>query len=300
MSGAAGDVPVGGSPGGAAAPPVCPRHPTREAYVRCQRCDRPVCPECQRPAPVGIQCVDCVREGAKSIRTARTPLGGRAGDSRPLVTQTLIALNVVGFALEWIGRDRFTNALVFVPHDAIAHPWTFLSSAFLHSTTFPLHILLNMYVLWMIGPYLEVLLGRARFALLYLLSAIGGSAVYFAMASPSVAPGSAWYGGALGASGAVFGLFAAFFVVNRKLGRDSRGIAAVIALNLVFGFVVSGIAWQAHLGGLAVGALTAAGLAYVPRERRAVLQPVVLAGIAVLIVAIVLVKVASVPAGLLA
>jgi membrane associated rhomboid family serine protease len=299
MSGSSGDVPTGGAPGGAAAPPVCPRHPTREAYVRCQRCDRPVCPECQRPAAVGVQCVDCVREGARSARTARTALGGRAGDSSPVVTRSLIALNVVGFALEWIGGDAFTNALLFVPHDALARPWTFLSSAFLHSTTFPLHILLNMYALWIVGPYLEILLGRLRFALLYLLSAFGGSVAYFAMASPSVAPGSVWFSGALGSSGAVFGLFAAFFVVNRRLGRDSRGIAVVIGLNLVIGFVVSGIAWQAHLGGLVVGAVTAAGLAYPPRERRAAVQPVVLAAVAVLLVAVVLVKAATVPAGLL-
>ena len=63
--------------------PVCPRHPDRESYVRCQRCMRPTCPECQRPAAVGIQCVDCVAEGAKTVRQARTVFGGAVTDGRP-------------------------------------------------------------------------------------------------------------------------------------------------------------------------------------------------------------------------
>jgi membrane associated rhomboid family serine protease len=297
MSGPAGG---GVPPSGPDAPPVCPRHPGREAYVRCQRCERPVCPECQRPAAVGVQCVDCVREGAKTVRTARTALGGRPTDTRPLVTQALIGLTVAAFALQWVVGESFTTELLFVPYFAIADPWTFLTSALVHSTSFPFHILLNMYALWMVGPYLEGLLGRARFLALYVLSAAGGSVGYFALAPVSAEPGSTWLTGALGASGAVFGLFAAFFVVNRRLGRDSRGIAVVIALNLVIGFIATGIAWQAHLGGLVTGAVVAAALAYVPRERRAVLHPVALTGVAVLLVALVLVKAAAVPAGLLA
>jgi dihydrofolate reductase len=59
--------------------PVCPRHPDRVSYVRCQRCERPVCPECQRPAAVGVQCVDCVREQSRGVRSARTVFGGAVG-----------------------------------------------------------------------------------------------------------------------------------------------------------------------------------------------------------------------------
>lgn len=287
-------------PGGAHVVPVCPRHPDRESYVRCQRCERPTCPECQRPAPVGIQCVDCVREGAKSVRSARTVLGGRVGDGRPVVTQTLIGLCVVAFALQWAVGGAFTNEFLFYPPFALSEPWRFITSAFLHSPSFLLHILFNMYALWLTGPYLESLLGRARFLALYLLCGIGGSVGYFVLAVPSTADSSSWFNGALGASGAVFGLWAALIVLNRRLGRDASGITAIIVINGVLGFVVGGIAWQAHLGGLVTGALVAAALAYTPKERRAVLHPLALGGIAVLLVVLVLAKAATVPAGLLA
>ena len=113
----------------------------------------------------------------------------------------------------------------------------------------------NLYALWMVGPYLEGLLGRAQFAALYLLSAVGGSVGYYVVVSPY---GDGWGTPTVGASGAVFGLFGALFVVNRRLGRDVGGIVAVVAINAVLGFVASGIAWQAHLGGLVTGAAVAA------------------------------------------
>jgi membrane associated rhomboid family serine protease len=243
-----------------------------------------------------VQCVDCVREGAKSIRTARTALGGRPGDGTPVVTRGLVAVNVVAFVLQLAAGSRFTDALDFYPPDAVAQPWRFLTAGFLHSQGLWLHILLNMYALWLVGPYLESLLGRARFIALYLLSAVGGSVGYFLIADPR---GSAWGTSVIGASGAVFGLFGAYLVINRRLGRDSSAMAGAIAINLVFGFVVAGIAWQAHLGGLVTGAATAVALAYVPAERRSTMQPVVLGVLAALLVVAVLVKAATVPAGLL-
>lgn len=293
-------LPPDGAPAAPQAAPVCPRHPSREAYVRCQRCERPTCPECQRPAAVGIQCVDCVREGAKTVRGARTVLGGRAGDGRPVVTQSIIGLCVVAFLLQFAGGNAFTSNLVFWNPAALTEPWRFLTSGFLHSTSFVLHIVFNMYILWMIGPYLEQLLGRVRFAALYLLSLLGGNVGYFVMSVPSGAPNAEWWASALGASGAVFGLFAAMFVVNRRLNRDIGGVVGIIAINLALGFFVNGIAWQAHVGGLLTGAAVAAGLAYAPRERQKVLHALTFAGVAVLLVVLVLVKAATVPAGLLA
>lgn len=292
-------TPDGGAPAGAPAP-VCPRHPSRVAYVRCQRCERPTCPECQRVAAVGFQCVDCVREGAKTVRGARTVLGGPVTDGRPLVTWWLLGVTVTAFVLQLAGGRAVTSALLFFPPLAVAEPWRFVTSVFLHSPTFLLHIAFNMYALWVVGPYLENLLGRARFLALYLLCGVGGSVGYFLLAVPGDAPGSSWTTGALGASGAVFGLWAALIVLNRRLGRDVSGITAVIVINGVLGFFIGGIAWQAHLGGLLTGALTAALLAAVPRARRALLQPAALAGVAVLLVVLVAVKVATVPAGLLA
>ncbi len=302
MSAVPGDgTPPGGGPQpGPDIVPVCPRHPQREAYVRCQRCERPVCPECQRPAAVGIQCVDCVRDGARSVRTARSVVGGRAGSERPVVTQTIVGLNVLIFVVQLAGGTRVTNALYFWPPAALAEPWRFLTAAFLHSTSFWLHIVFNMYILWTIGPYLEALFGRARFAALYLLCALGGSVGYFLLAVPSAAPGSSWLRPVVGASGAVFGLFAALLVVNRRLHRDVSGVIAIVLINLVIGFIPGlGIAWQAHLGGLVTGAVVAAALMYTPPRARTLLHPLAIVGVAALLLALVMVKVATLPAGLL-
>ena len=116
-----------------------------------------------------------------------------------------------------------------------------------------------MFALWQIGIYLEPMLGRVRFAALYLISALGGSVGYLLLATPpggiaDLQQGSSWVIGTVGASGAVFGLFAALLVLNRHLGRSSAGIVVVLAINAVLGFVVPGIAWQAHLGGAITGA----------------------------------------------
>lgn len=282
--------------------PVCPRHPGRESYVRCQRCERPVCPECQRPAAVGVQCVDCVRAQSKTVRTARTVFGGRATGSRPVVTQSVIALCVFMYALQWFGAGAYdvTGALAFLPSEAFAEPYRFVTSAFLHSPNLVLHIVMNMYALWLLGPYLEQLLGRARFAALYLLSAIGGSVGYFVLVPASPDYGSSWFSGAVGASGAIFGLFAALVVVNRRLGRDTGGIIGIVLINAVIGFIPQfHIAWQAHLGGLITGALAALVLAHRPATTRTAVQAAGLSGVFVLLVVLTLAKAAVVPIGLL-
>ena len=234
--------------------PVCPRHPDRESYVRCQRCNRPTCPECQRPAAVGIQCVDCVAEGARTVRQARTVFGGTATDGRPVATMTIIGICVAVFLLQQ-AVPGLTRSVMFVP--ALGRGG---AVALRHLGVRPqpgnlLHIAFNMYALWIMGTYLEPLLGRARFVAVYLLSAIGGSVVYLLLSSPptlaELAAGDvgAWWTGAVGASGAVFGLFGAFLVLQRRLGRSAAGMYVVIGINAVLGFVIPGIAWQAHLGG---------------------------------------------------
>ncbi len=286
-----------------AAAPVCPRHPGRESYVRCQRCERPVCPDCQRPAAVGVQCVDCVKAQSKTVRTARTAFGGQVTSGRPLVTLSIIGLCVVGFVLQQVAPGSgpipsFTSRFAFYPLFAVSEPWRFLTSAFLHSPTFPLHIAFNMYALWLVGPLLEGMFGRARYAAVYLLSAFGGSVGVFLLATPAVDAAS-WVTPVVGASGAVFGLFGALVVVNRRLGRDNAGIIGVLVINGVIGFVPGlSIAWQGHLGGLITGVLATLVFAFAPRERRALLHPVGLAALAVLLVVLVAAKAASAPAGL--
>ncbi len=268
--------------------PVCPRHPDRVSYVRCQRCGRPTCPECQRPAAVGVQCLDCVREGQKSMRMPRTQFGAKvAPGGRPVVTLTIIGI----CAAVWLvqkASPTFSAALEFWPPAARSEPWRFLTSAFEHSPGQILHILFNMYALWILGQYLEPMLGRLRFAALYLICAIGGSVGYLWLTSPQVdlASGSYFWTPVVGASGAVFGLFGALLVLNRHLGRSSGPILGVLAINAVIGFVVPGIAWQAHVGGLLTGiALAALITATAPQSRRRLQLPALAAVLVLLAVA---------------
>lgn len=242
----------------APAPPVCPRHPDRTSYVSCQRCGRPVCPECQRPAAVGIQCVDCVKEQARTVRQPTSRFGAPTRGGRPVVTLTLIAICVAVY-LGQLTSDSVTAQLSFVPAWAGTEPWRFLTSAFVHSTGGVMHILFNMFALWITGQYLEPLLGRLRFLALFLISAIGGSVGYLLLVP--VINENGYLTWAVGASGAVFGLFAAALVLNRHLGRETGGIVAILAINIVLGFVLPNIAWQAHLGGAVTGGILAAILA---------------------------------------
>ena len=235
--------------------PVCPRHPDRESWVRCQRCERPACPQCQRPAAVGVQCVDCVAEGSKTVRQGRTTLGGAVRSRDTLVTKVVIGLCVALFAGQYVLPPElyFHLQLVNVPaaYGGFGPDrwWQPLTSAFLHAS--PLHLLFNTYALWVTGQYLEPLLGRARFTALYVLSALGGAV------GALLLPGTA-NSVLVGASGAVFGLFAALLTVNRHLGRQTGQVVALIAINFVIGLLVAGVSWQAHLGGLVTGLVVSA------------------------------------------
>ncbi|NMM15901.1 MAG: rhomboid family intramembrane serine protease [Cellulomonas sp.] len=273
-----------------AGPPVCPRHPDRISYVRCQRCGRPVCPECQRQAPVGVQCVDCVAEAARGARPTQTVLGGRVHDGRPVVTITIIALCVVSYVLQ-LAVPGWTSRWAFLPAAGQVEPYRFLTTAFLHSPSSIFHILFNMYALWIVGPFLENALGRARYIALYLISAVAGSVGVLLFASPVT---DAWYVAAVGASGAVFGLFGAVLVVLRRLGRNAQSFLVIIGLNLVIGFVIPQIAWQAHVGGLVVGAGLGAAYAYSPTPRRREAGIVATVVAAVLVVGLAMVKYAGV------
>ncbi len=284
--------------------PVCPRHPGRESWVRCQRCSRPVCPECQRPAPVGVQCVDCVRAAARTARPTRTVFGGRASDGNPLVTKALIAACVLMYAVQ-LARPVTTHELAFVPLLGWAEPWRALTAAFLHSPQMPLHLALNMLWLWQIGPYLESLLGRARFLALYLVSAVGGSAAVLLLAPEPRAMLRTdaeylhyiqWFTPVVGASGAVFGLFGALLVLNRRLGRSSGPLYTVLAINALFGFLYPGISWQAHLGGLVTGVVAAGVLALLARRDLRQWQWPAMALVAAVVVGVMVLDYLDVPA----
>jgi membrane associated rhomboid family serine protease len=271
--------------------PVCPRHPDRPSYVRCQRCGRPACPDCQRAAAVGFQCVDCVNETARTTPEVRTVYGGAVATGKPRVTFGIIAVCAVVYALQWLipGQvvyEQFAYNNVFAtPQYGVFEPWRMLTAAFLHSPDSLLHIILNMYTLWIFGQALEPLLGRARFLALYLISAVGGSVGYLLL-NPVLVPGQGLVG-VVGASGAIFGLFGAMLLVQRHRGGETRQLWVLIAINGVIGFLIPQIAWQAHLGGLITGGLCAAVLAYVPRgPRQRLRQAAGLAGVLLLLIAV--------------
>jgi len=263
----------------------CYRHPDRPSFVLCQRCGRTICPQCQTQAAVGVHCPECVREArATAPRTRPAVLTSLRSGNAPVVTYVIIAICLVVFIAQNIPgpvgtlvdiygayRPRFTEVL----------PWTMVTSLFLHGSI-P-HIALNMFSLYIFGSILERSLGRLRFAALYLVSGFGGSVAVLLLA-----PGIA----VVGASGAVFGLLGAFFVIQRKLGGNNLQLIILIVLNLVIGFVPGlNIAWQAHLGGLAVGAAVA--FVYL-RTRRADQRRAQLLGVAGISVALVVITIAVV------
>jgi membrane associated rhomboid family serine protease len=244
--------------------PTCYRHPDRPTGVRCTRCDRPICPDCMIAASVGFQCPECVAQGSKTVRPAKTMYGGSVRRGGLDVTRVLIGINVVMFILtvagganiaSGSGNSSMYDRFALLPPAVASGEWYRLfSSMFLHFGF--LHIAFNMWALFVVGTPLEQLLGRLRFLVLYFLSGIGGGLLSFALGPVGET--------AAGASGAIFGLFGAFYVINRRRGLDTAPIVGLIAINLVLSFTFSGIDWRGHVGGLVVGATVAAVYAFAP------------------------------------
>jgi membrane associated rhomboid family serine protease len=178
-------------------------------------------------------------------RQVRTAIRSNA----PVVTYALMAICVAVYALQILLGGSFTLAWLYTPYATVTEPWRIITSAFLHDPNSILHILFNMDSLWIFGRVIEPILGRARFLTLYLISAFAGSV------------GVLWLSGAgtmvYGASGAIFGLMAAYFVILRSVGGNTTQMVGLIAINLVSGFIIQGVAWQAHLGGMIAGGVVA-------------------------------------------
>jgi membrane associated rhomboid family serine protease len=222
-----------------------------------------------RAAAVGHQCVECVQEGARTIRQPRPQFGGRERAGMPVVTYALIAINVLTFVLQISLGDLEKQLALWPPAVADGQLYRLVTSAFVHYGA--THLLLNMWALYVVGPPLEMLLGRLRFGALYALSGLGGSVLVYLLTLNTATAG---------ASGAVFGLFGAAFVVAKRLNLNVQWVAAVIVINLVFTFVAplvskQLISWQGHVGGLVTGGLVAAAYVYPPRERGNVIQAAV-------------------------
>ncbi len=291
--------------------PVCYRHPGKETYVRCTRCDRPICPDCMNAASVGHQCPDCVAEGRRTQRPVRTAFGGSVAGRAGVATRVLIGINVAVMLISiatggltavagggWgglLGQSTpltdWGSVIGYAPyflggpaHGVAAGEWYRLVTAmFLHYGV--LHLLMNMYALWILGRELEAVLGRLRFVGLYVLAGLGGNVAAYLFSAPNAATA--------GASTAVFGLMAATFVVLKRLNLSVAPILPVIVINVIFTFVVANISVAGHLGGLIVGAMVAAILAYAPRERRNLVQGVGCAAVAVLLLLLAIVRTAG-------
>jgi membrane associated rhomboid family serine protease len=207
------------------------------------------------PADVGVQCVNCVRASPSRVIPARR----LASAYRPFVTYALIAVNVAvwaaGVGLAVLGGNArgllgggalLSAGALWGPRVASGEWWRLVSSGFLHTGL--LHLGLNMVALFVFGPPLERVIGRLRFAVLYITSLLAGS-----LGVMLLSPGTP----TVGASGAIFGLLGALVVAQRsaRLSLRSSGIIPLIVINLVFTVAVPGISIGGHLGGLAGGFL---------------------------------------------
>lgn len=290
------------------APPAqtCYRHPDRQTGVHCSRCDRPICPDCMSAASVGFQCPECVAEGRRTTRVARTRFGGRMPSRAGTVTYVLIGINVAVFLVTSAaaggaalgfggGTSRLFYDLALVPGGQLGDGTVFqgvaegqyyrlLTSIFLHFGI--LHIAFNMYALYLLGPQLEQALGRARYLALYILAGLGGSTLSYLLGPQTEV--------AAGASGAIFGLFGAYYLVARRMGADTTQILVLLGINLVLSFTLPGIDVRGHIGGLLAGLAVGAALVYAPRARRTLVQVAAPVGVLVVLVALVVLRTAQI------
>jgi membrane associated rhomboid family serine protease len=265
-----------------AALPGCWWHPNRQTGLSCARCGRPACPDCLRDAAVGFQCIDCVQTGQKQQKvqrkqhdqaglTSRTIVGAKYSQ-RAVVTPVLIALNVLVYLVTAVQAKSpmenqhaqlFIDGVLFSPSIAFdGEWWRLFISGFLHYGL--IHLAVNMFSLWMLGKDLELLLGKARFTAVYLLSLLGGSISVFVFDDPGRPTA--------GASGAIYGLLGAILIVILKLKMNPTQVIGVIALNLVISVSIPNISLLGHLGGFVIGAVAMAALVFAPLKNRAAWQ----------------------------
>jgi len=262
---------------------VCYRHPDREAAVRCQRCERFICPQCQVEASVGFLCPECAGGTQRQVTQQRV----RASRGSTSITTLLIAINVLVWVPEYFAKSAswwvgYMSQIVLMPANVPNAPWTLVTSGFAHDWNSPLHLAVNMYSLFIFGQAVEPLLGRARYLSLYMISLLAGGV------------GVMWLGAAtgqtVGASGAIFGLMGAYAVFLRTLGQPSGQMLGLIAFNLVFGFFTSGISWEGHIGGLVGGGIVAWIYAQTRKPQQQSLQVIALVGVTVLLVVAAIVR----------
>ncbi|RYC11096.1 rhomboid family intramembrane serine protease [Nocardioides zhouii] len=279
--------------------PTCYRHPDRETWIRCQRCDKPICPDCMRDAAVGFHCPDCVKAASKGSRQNRAMYGGERSADPRLTTYVLIGINAVVWlviAATGGGASRLANLFSLAPtglcelsdgsgrfypdvtdratcstlpitewHAGVADGawWQLITSNFTHVEIW--HVALNLFALYIFGPALEGIIGRARFLAVYLIGGLASSVLVLFL--------SGEHSSTLGASGALFALLGALLVTARKARLNSQWLVQNLTLGVII--TVVGwrmISWQGHLGGFLGGLAAAAIIAYAPKSNRSVVQ----------------------------
>lgn len=263
--------------------PTCYRHPGQAAGVVCQRCDRPICPQCMNTASVGFHCPECVHAGAQKVYQGPSAMWR----DRPLVTQILMAAIgavfvvglVVGNGASVIdaGGQLFVNGSLYGPL-VPDEPWRLVTGGFLHAGI--IHLAFNMYALWVLGRILEPAIGRLRFGAVYGASLLAGSlgALILDPATPTV-----------GASGAIFGLMGATLVVARRRGATQlvNGLMITLGINLLITLSIPNISIGGHIGGVIGGAACGYLLLEAEERTKSTVLPVALvAGVGVAAAAI--------------
>jgi membrane associated rhomboid family serine protease len=263
---------------------TCYRHPDRETRVACSRCDRPICPECMTPSPVGMRCPECAGERSDVRKPSYSSSASSANDAP--ATYALIAINVAVFvaqlalgggATDFDGTGLTADGALCgdaIGSGGLCGPpavltdggewWRIFTSGFLHGGF--IHLALNMFVLYILGTLLEPAIGTRRLLGIYFVSLVAGSFGALLLSEP--------FRYTVGASGAIYGLFGATLLVARNRGLDQvvTQLGFWLVLNLVLTFSISGISIGGHLGGLAGGAL--AGMVVLAAERRSARVPV--------------------------
>ncbi|HSF84541.1 MAG TPA: rhomboid family intramembrane serine protease [Acidimicrobiia bacterium] len=270
---------------------VCYRHPDRATRLRCSECDRPICTECSHDSAVGQRCPECASpQGRYRVVDARRTVVGPPSFATAPVSFTIIgiaaALFVAGFASPSIEAEllnRFASANWLIEE---GDWWRVFTAAFLHGGI--VHIFFNMYVLYIFGPRMEIQVGSVPFALLYAASAAGGGAASYLLGPLNQV--------AVGASGAIFGLFGAWIYVAFRMRGTAGGramfnqLGVLLLINLALPLIIPNIDWRAHVGGLVTGVLIAALWSQFARGhdnvvlRRSVIAATVLVGLVALII----------------
>lgn len=274
---------------------VCYRHADRPSFTLCQRCGNTVCQDCQFSKQIGLLCGDCAKElepsgKQRAKRSALAIVRRGSQSSAPVATYTIMAICLV----VWLTQVslRTTSGLWYAPiYSDPEHfqPWRMFTAMFAHLDTSMFHILFNMYALWAFGRELEFVLGRSVYIGFYLLSGIGGSVAVqlWGYTSPD-----AFTSPTVGASGAIFGVLGATLVLFYKFQQNFTSLLILLAINLVIGFLPgTTIAWQAHVGGLLVGALLGLLLYRKQDQRPREQQFMVLGGVAVALVGLSLIHI---------